>query len=288
MIMEITKEIFTELFPKAKKSKELVKAMKDILPKYDIDTPERIAGFLAQCGHESGGFRLIEENLNYSAKALDAVFGKYFVRGGRDAEEYARQPERIANIVYANRMGNSDSESGDGWKFRGRGYIQLTGRDNYKNFATDIDSGLRDAVEYTETIAGALESACWFWKKNKINRYCDNHDVKGMTKRINGGYNGLEDREKHWHHALEMLGGDVHAKPKPAKKKASKSKGSTSVTLSVGSRGDEVKNMQAALGLGADGIFGPGTKRAVRAFQRENGLTADGVAGPATLGKLYG
>ena len=275
----LTKDMLKAFAPKAKKGSELHKAMVKILPKYDIDTPDRIAMFLPQCGHESGGFVFMAENLNYSAKALDEFFGKYFVRGGRDAKEYARDPEKIANVVYASRMGNGDTESGDGWKFRGRGYIQLTGRDNYTRFASSIDKGLRDAVEYTETVEGALESACWFWSTNGLNRFSDDQDIKGATKRINGGYNGLEDREKHYKHALEVLGG--HFTPKKA------SKGSTNVVLRMGDKGDEVRKMQEALGIGADGVFGPGTRRSVMAFQEANGLTADGIAGPSTLGKLY-
>lgn len=282
----LTIEMMKELFPKAKDGKKLYKAMTEMLPKYDIDTPERIAMFLAQCGHESGGFTVRTENLNYSAKALDSVFGKYFKRGGRDANEYARQPEKIANVVYANRMDNGDEASGDGWKFRGRGYIQLTGRYNYTKFAEDAGLGLREAVEYLETVEGALESACWFWSTNGLNKMADAQDIKASTKRINGGYIGLEDREKHYKHALEVLGG--HFTPKKASAPKAKTKGNTNVTLSVGDRGADVKAMQEALGIGADGVFGPGTKRAVRAFQRENGLVADGVAGPATLGKLYG
>jgi putative chitinase len=281
----LTLDHMKHMFPKAKKGKALYEAMVELLPKYEINTPERIAMFLAQCGHESGGFVFMAENLNYSAKALDAVFGKYFKRGGRDAEEYARKPEKIANVVYASRMGNGDTDSGDGWKFRGRGYIQLTGRDNYTRFADSIGKGLRDAVEYVETVEGALESACWFWDTNGLNKYADACDVKKATKRINGGYNGLEDREHHFEEAMELLTGKAAPKPKKETKKA---KGSTSVTLSVGDRGEEVKNMQAALGIGADGIFGPGTKRSVKKFQQANGLTADGVAGPNTLTKLYG
>src|SRR5210317_1690517 len=144
----VTAELINAIFPNAKNVDELVEAMNELFPKYEIDTEQRVAGFLAQCGHESGGFRVIEENLNYSAKALDAVFGKYFVRGGRDAEEYHRQPEKIANVVYANRMDNGDTESGDGWRFRGRGYIQLTGRYNYTKFAAAIDKSLEDTIEY--------------------------------------------------------------------------------------------------------------------------------------------
>lgn len=280
----LTIDHMKEMFPKAKSGGELYKAMVKIFPKYGIDTPERIAMFLAQCGHESGGFTVMAENLNYSAKGLDSVFGKYFARGGRDAKEYERQPEKIANVVYASRMGNGDTASGDGWKFRGRGYIQLTGRDNYTRFAAYIKKDLREAIEYVETIEGALESACWFWEVNGINKFSDASDVKMATKRINGGYNGLEDREQKFEKAMKLLGGKAPAKKAPAKA----SKGATNVTLGVGDRGDEVKKMQAALGISADGVFGPGTKRAVKAFQQANGLTADGVAGPATLSKLYG
>lgn len=282
----LTLDVMKELFPKAKDGSKLYKAMVETLPKYDIDTPERIAMFLAQCGHESGGFRLREENLNYSAKALDSVFSKYFKKAGRDAKEYERQPEKIANIVYANRMDNGDTASGDGWKFRGRGYIQLTGRYNYTKFAKDAGMGLREAVEYLETVEGALESACWYWSTNNLNAYADKGDIKGSTKRINGGYNGIEDRKKHWHHAMDVLGGKVAPKA-PSKRKGS-TKVNTDIILNIGSRGEDVKAMQKALGVDADGIFGPGTKRAVKAWQAKNGLTVDGVAGPKTLKKLLG
>ena len=274
----LTQAILKKVFPKAKKPKLLFGAMDELFPKYSVDTPERIAGFLAQCGHESGGFRFVEENLNYSAKALDSVFGKYFKNGGRDAKKYARKQEKIANVVYANRMGNGDEDSGDGWQFKGRGYIQLTGRNNYTSFAESVDMDLDDCIDYLKTPKGALESALWFWDTNKLNKYCDRHDVKGMTKRVNGGYNGLEDREQKWEKLLDLLGGaSVEAAPAP----------STDIVLSVGDRGPEVESLQIALGLKGDGIYGPGTKRAVKVFQMNNGLSADGVAGPTTLGKLY-
>ena len=274
----LTQAILKKVFPKAKKPKLLFAAMDELFPKYSVDTPERIAGFLAQCGHESGGFRFVEENLNYSAKALDSVFGKYFKNGGRDAKKYARKPEKIANVVYGNRMGNGDEDSGDGWQFKGRGYIQLTGRNNYTSFAESVDMDLDECIDYLKTPKGALESALWFWDTNKLNKYCDKHDVKGMTKRVNGGYNGLEDREEKWEKVLDLLGGASVA-PSSAP--------STDIVLSIGDRGDEVESLQLALGLRGDGIFGPGTKRAVKVFQQNNGLTADGVAGPSTLGKLY-
>lgn len=287
MSFELTTDMMRELFPKAKEGKALMAALTKMLPKYEINTPERVAMFLAQCGHESGGFTVRTENLNYSAKALDAVFGKYFKKAGRDAKAYERQPEKIANIVYANRMDNGDTASGDGWRFRGRGYIQLTGRYNYTKFAAAIDKSLEDTIEYLDTVEGALESACWYWDTNGLNKLADAQDIKASTKRINGGYIGLEDREKHYKHALHVLGGDHAPAPKKASKKSS-GKGRTDVVLKIGSRGEEVANMQRALGIEADGSFGPGTRRTVKEWQAANGLKADGVAGPSTLGKLYG
>jgi len=277
----LTQAILKKVFPKAKTPKKLFDAMDELFPKYSVDTPERIAGFLAQCGHESGGFRFVEENLNYSAKALDSVFGKYFKNGERDAKEYARKPEKIANVVYGNRMGNGDEDSGDGWQFKGRGYIQLTGRNNYTSFAESVDMDLDECIDYLKTPKGALESALWFWDTNKLNKYCDKHDVKGMTKRVNGGYNGLEDREEKWEKVLQLLGG---ASAEPVEEKPVQN---TDVVLRMGTTGSDVVAMQEALGLVGDGKFGPNTKRVVKQFQMNNGLTADGIAGPATLRKLY-
>ena len=246
----------------------------DMLPEYDIDTEDRVAGFIAQCAHESNNFRVIKENLNYSAKALDAIFPKYFKRAGRNAQAYHRQPEKIANVIYANRMNNGDTASGDGWKFRGRGIIQLTGRYNYTQFAKSINSGLRATVEYLETKKGALESACWYWKTNNLNKYADKQDIIMMTKRINGGTIGLEDRKKHYAHALEVLGGNWT----PPKVKHT--------TVRKGSKGATVKAVQKALGISADGDFGPGTESAVKDWQRRHGLIADGIVGPATLKEM--
>ena len=192
---------------------ELIEAMLEIFPKYDITTVPRVAGFIAQCGHESAGFRVLSENLNYSAKALNAIFGKYFARRGIDANEYHRQPEKIANHIYANRMDNGDTDTGDGWRFRGGGYLQLTGRYNYTQFAKSVDMTPEEATDYVRTPRGAIESACWFWKENNINRYCDRMDILGMTKRINGGTIGLADRMKHWAEAIEVLGGEAPELP---------------------------------------------------------------------------
>jgi len=251
--------------------------MLEVLPLWEVDTIERVAGFIAQCGHESGGFRVLTENLNYSASALNKIFGKYFVRAGRDPQPYHRQPEKIANVIYASRMDNGDTASGDGWRFRGGGILQLTGRYNYTQFAKEMEISPEEATDYVRTKKGALDSACWFWDTNNINKYCDNQDIVGMTKRINGGTIGLEDRKKHYIHALDVLGGDYE---EPAI--------DYNVTVRKGSRGAVVAEVQEKLGLTADGVFGPGTERAVKKWQGENGLTADGIVGPKTLGKLLG
>lgn len=163
--------------------------------RFNISTPMRQAMFLSQIAHESGGFRHVSENLNYSASALRRVFGKYFPTDEM-AYEYARKPEKIANRVYANRMGNGNEASGDGWKYRGRGLIQLTGKNNYLSFslAADnnslIDPGLLTEPEY------AAMSAGWYWQDNGLNVLADTGDVRAVTRRINGGYNGLADRQK--------------------------------------------------------------------------------------------
>jgi putative chitinase len=279
---------FSKLFPNCKDPDGWVDAMNEVFPKYEINTPRRIAAFIAQCGHESGGWRTFSENLNYSAKALDAVFGKYFVRAGRNAEEYARQPEKIANVVYANRMDNGDSGSGDGWRYRGRGPIQLTGKANYKSFAGDMGVDVinnPDLVAEDKTVA--LMSAIWFWNKNGLNKYADDGDIKTMTKRINGGYIGLEDRIHHYEQAMEALGEDAGSHDTKVDD-GDHADAENYGVLKKGMRGDGVKAMQEALGIGADGIFGPGTEAKLKAWQSANGLTADGIAGPATLGKLLG
>jgi len=256
-------------------------AMCEILPLWEVDTIERVAMFVAQCGHESGGFRVLSENLNYSAKALNSIFPKYFKRAGRDANEYHRQPEKIANVIYANRMDNGDVDSGDGWRFRGGGILQLTGRYNYTKFGEAVDMSPEEAVDYVRTKKGALDSACWFWDTNGLNSYCDDQDIVGATKRINGGTIGLDDRKKHYIHALDVLGGDYE----PEEEKEL----NLNQTIRKGSRGPLVAEVQEKLDISpADGIFGPGTERIVKEWQTANGLTADGIVGPKTLGKLLG
>ena len=183
-------------------------ALYQILPEYDINTPERVAAFVAQCAHESGGFKFLKENLNYRATSLRKVFPKYFPDDAI-ANEYASKPnkqEAIASRIYANRMGNGDEASGDGFRFCGRGLIQLTGKNNYTLFAASIDTPLEETAEYLQTFEGAVQSACWFWDQNNLNKEADAKDIKTMTRKINGGYIGLDDRIKHFNHALEIFG----------------------------------------------------------------------------------
>lgn len=180
--------------------------LNEMLPVFGITTVGRVAAFVAQTAHESGGYRTLSENLNYSADGLNKIFPKYFERAGRDAQEYHRQPEKIANVVYASRMGNGDTASGDGWSFRGRGLIQLTGRDNYTRFAEYAGISAEEAAEYLETPRGAVHSACWFWYANDLNTFADAGDFVGMTKRINGGTIGLDDRIKHYNEACHIFG----------------------------------------------------------------------------------
>ncbi len=180
-------------------------ALCQILPEYGIDSPERVAAFVAQCAHESGGFKFLKENLNYKAESLMRTFPKYFPDMST-AKAYEKQPEKIANRVYANRMGNGDEASGDGFKYLGRGLIQLTGKNNYTIFAASIDTPLDQIPEYLQTFEGAIQSACWFWEQNNLNQWADKKDILTLTKRINGGTIGLEDRKKHYEHALHLFG----------------------------------------------------------------------------------
>ena len=272
---DFTEEMAIELLRGNEEAEDWYDAMCEVLPLWEMDTPERVAMFIAQCGHESNNFKVLSENLNYSAKALNAIFPKYFERAGRDAQEYHRQPRKIANVIYANRMDNGDTDSGDGWRYRGGGILQLTGRYNYTQFGIEVDMSPEEAVEYVRTKKGALDSACWFWDTNDLNKYADNMDIKGATKRINGGYIGLEDREKHYKHAMEVLGGDWE----PA--------AIVYETVRLGSKGPTVRAVQEELEIGADGVFGRGTEAHVKAWQEENGLTPDGIMGPASLKLMF-
>jgi putative chitinase len=206
--MELTKDQLRQLLPKNPYIDQWHHALSQLLPDYEINTPQRIAAFMAQCAHESGGFTALKENLNYRAPTLRKIFPKYFPND-EIANQYANLPnkqEAIANKVYANRMGNGDEASGDGFRYCGRGLIQLTGKDNYTWFAASIGISPDEASEYLQTFEGAAQSACWFWETNNLNACADSGDIKLMTKKINGGYIGLDDRIAHYQHALQIFG----------------------------------------------------------------------------------
>jgi putative chitinase len=206
--MELTKEQLKQLLPKNPYIDHWHHALSILLPDYEINTPQRIAAFMAQCAHESGGFTALKENLNYKPATLRKLFAKYFPTDAL-AEEYCAKPnkqEAIASRIYASRMGNGDEASGDGYKYCGRGLIQLTGKSNYIAFADSLEITPEEASEYLATFEGAAQSACWFWESNKLNQWADKGDILTLTKRINGGTIGLEDRIKHYEHALHVLG----------------------------------------------------------------------------------
>jgi putative chitinase len=198
-----------QMLPKNPYVADWHEALEQLLPDYDIDTPKRIAAFVAQCAHESGNFMVLKENLNYKPATLRKIWPKHFPTDAI-ANDYASRLDKqrhIANRAYANRMGNGDEASGDGHKFLGRGLIQLTGRNNHQAFADSVEMDINDVPEYLGTFEGAAQSACWFWETNNLNRFADKNDIKGLTKAINGGYIGLEDRIKHYNHALHVMGG---------------------------------------------------------------------------------
>jgi len=203
--MELTLDQLKQMVPGIPYAEHWHEALEQLLPDYEINTPQRIAAFVAQCAHESGGFRFVKENLNYKAASLRKIFGKYFPDDAI-AATYANRPEMIANRVYGGRMGNGPEASGEGYKYCGRGLLQLTGKENYSWFAASLEISPEEAAEYLETFEGAAQSACWFWETNNLNVEADAGDIKKMTKKINGGYIGLEDRIKHYEHALHNMG----------------------------------------------------------------------------------
>lgn len=296
----ITLEQFKKMIPTNSSADEWYPIAVDFFKKYDIDTTNRIAGFMAQCGHESGDFKNLEENLNYSVDNLLRVFPRYFGNGKADPKDYARNPEKLGNYVYmdANRsksgaLGNT--QPGDGWRFRGGGIKQLTGRNNYAAFAKGVGMTTEEAADYVRTKKGAFESACWFWKTNGIAKYADADDIVGMSKRINGGDIGLADRKARYAKAKAILAGSSPAKtafPTAVNDQITDSvtqaKPAKYPTLQKRSSGDVVKKVQSKLGLTADGVYGLQTEIAVRSWQRSNKYTADGVLNDEQIRKLIG
>lgn len=283
----ITEAQLAVMIPTNKEVGEWCAALNEMLPKYGITTDKRIAAFVSQCAHESADFKILQENLNYKEATLLKVFPRYFGPGKENAAEYAGKPEKIANYVYMDKnrskggaLGNVND--GDGWLFSGKGLKQVTGRANTTAFGKTVGMTAEEAAAYLLTKKGALESALWFWGSRNLNEVADTGDVTRLTKIINGGDIGLADRQQRFAKAMAALGGKIEA--------AVNSQITDAVTqvLRKGSKGDLVKKLQAALGIGADGDFGQGTENALKKWQDRNGLTADGVAGPKTLAKLLG
>lgn len=276
MNFEFTPQKLKMIIPNNRDTVKLHAAMSEILPQYNIDTIERVSMFVGQCAVESIEFNVMTENLNYSQTGLLRVFRKYF--DANSAKAYARQPEKIANRVYANRMGNGPESSGDGWKFRGHGFIQLTGRYNHTLFADSMKMSIEEELSYIKTLEGSLRAACFFWANNDLNRYADRLDIVGATKRINGGTHGLAERKRYVRLALTTF--------------EAKETVTTRTFLRKGDRGPDVFDAQQKLSqkgynVHADGIFGNGTRNAVVQFQTDHGLTSDGVIGPQTKALLY-
>lgn len=309
----ITLEQFSKMIPSNKEAAKWYPIAIDFFEKYDITTTNRIAGFMAQCAHESGDFKNLEENLNYSVETLLKVFPRYFGKGKANPTEYARNPEKLANYVYmdANRskqgaLGNT--VDGDGWRFRGGGIKQLTGRSNYGAFAKGVNMSTEEAADYVRTMKGAFESACWFWKTNGIAKFADADDIVGMSKKINGGTIGLEDRKLRYSKAKAILAADgkveqerlietpktvVKAKEvKPPKEiivpKSEPMQVQQYRDLQRRSSGDVVKKVQNKLGIDADGVYGIQTEIAVRSWQRMNKYTSDGILNDEQIRKLLG
>jgi putative chitinase len=259
-----------KVLPNNRDIQNLHSALVNILPKYDIDTMERVSMFIGQCAHESGQFNIMTENLNYSVNGLLKTFPKYF--NAASARIYARNPEKIANRVYANRMGNGNEASGDGWRFRGQGFIQLTGRSNHQRFADFLKIPLDQALVYVRTLPGAIEAACWFWKVNNLNQHSDRLDIKTVTKIINGGFNGLDDRVFYVRKAYTVFGSKQTEIPD---------------VLKIGDKGPAVFDLQDKLTrlgypVSKDGDFGKGTENAVKQFQKNAGLPDSGIVDAKT------
>lgn len=253
-------EQVTSMIPKNKEPEMWHSFANEYLVLYEINTKNRIAGFFAQAAHESADFNTLLENLNYSWERLRVVFPSYFPSDSL-AKQYHRNPQMIANRVYddklrKNKLGNT--QEGDGWRFRGRGIFQLTGRYNYTEFGKAIGKTPEEAAIYCGTKRGAFESACWFWKTRNLNIFADKDDIVGLSKGVNGGEIGLSDRiEKYKRNKNIMLSNEPVAVL-------------TERMLSRGCKGEDVKNIQRKLGLTADGVFGVNTEKAVRSWQRNN------------------
>lgn len=250
----------------------------EFFEKYEINTPNRIAGFFAQGGHESSDFKTLFENLNYSWQRLREVFPRYF-KTDAIAKQYHRKPKDIANRVYddalrTNKLGNT--KPGDGWLYRGRGIFQLTGKNNYTDFGKSIGLSPEEAAAYCGTKRGAFESACWYWKRNNLNRFADANDIIGMSRAVNGGDIGLNDRKARYSRNISIL--NTTNTPDT----------STYRMLMRGSKGEDVKKVQRVFKLTPDGVFGKNTESAVRSWQRAKKYNVTGKLTTEQVKELIG
>ena len=294
----ITLDQFKKMIPTNKEPQAWYDIAVDLFPKYNLNTVNRIAGFMAQAGHESGDFKVTQENLNYSEQNLLKTFPRYFTKA--TAKQYARKPEDIANHVYnddnrTSKLGNT--EPGDGWKFRGRGLIQVTGRWNYDKFGKSIGKTAEEASVYMETKRGAMESALWYWSSRNINGFADADDIKGMSKAVNGGDIGLVDRIQRYGKnkvaidALESYPTPINDQITDSVTQApSTTQIPDSVTTNIqrGSKGDVVRSVQKALKISVDGIYGITTEAAVRSWQRTNRHIVTGKLDSIQIKQLIG
>lgn len=267
-------EQFSKMIPTNKEAKLWFDLSSELFPLYELTTSNRIAAFMAQTAHESGDFRVLEENLNYSAKQLRKVFSRYFPTDAA-AKAAERKPQTIANIVYddanrINKLGNV--KPGDGWKFRGGGLIQLTGRGNYAGFAKEKNMTLEEVAEYVRTKRGALESALWIWKTKRLNPLADSDNIIEISKRVNGGAIGLPERVKYYGRNKRILAGFSATRTTRAATAAL-----AIFPLRRGSRGQEIKKVQDSLKIKADGSFGLQTEIALRTWQTKAGRPATGT-----------
>ena len=201
--MELTKELLEKFIPGNPYIDHWYDALSKLLPDYEINTDKRIAAFMAECIHESAGFQFLQENLNYKAESLTKVWPARFPAD--IAEQYAHNPEKIANRAYANRMGNGDEASGDGWAHCGRGLIQLTGKNNYQAFADSIETPIEEITAYLQTFEGAAQSACWIWETNNLNALADQGNIDKISQITNGGKLGLKERRDNYEHELQII-----------------------------------------------------------------------------------
>ena len=288
----ITIDQFEKMIPTNKGPDEWYAIALELFPLYGLTTRNRIAGFMAQAGHESGDFKTLQENLNYSESALLKTFSRYFTK--ETAKQFARKPEMIANRVYddanrTNKLGNT--QPGDGWRFRGRGLIQLTGRWNYEKFGRAIGKTAEEAAVYMESKRGAMESALWFWKTNNLNRFADADDIQGMSRAVNGGDNGMSDRVSRYSRNKTALGSFNVSTPTPVNPQITDAvtvAAPQNRSLQRGSRGDLVKQVQSALKIGADGVYGITTEAAVRSWQRINKYSITGRLDEDQIKKILG